>query len=174
MELKNLDINHILHLDVHSTEVNKWMEVCGLTKAINAATFEPSKESILESFIRQYPPTQHRYDYYNCISVITFGILFTNREKILESDITLDKFKDLLLNTTSFYYDFLNDHFKKSFIDAMEEDHNIHYLVTHTVNNIVDKNSNAWLKIKSEYDFLKLNSDLAENMEKKSIGKNKL
>jgi hypothetical protein len=174
MELQNFKLDDISNLDLQSNEVKNWMDLCQLTNAINAATFDPSKETILESFIRKYPPIQHRIDYYNTINVLTFGLLFTNRKEVLEKDIKLNEFEDLLLKATPFYYEFLDNHFKKSFIESMDKDHDIAYFIHHIVKHMAEKHNDSWLKIKTQYEFIKLNSDLSENLEKKHLQKKKL
>jgi hypothetical protein len=174
MELKPFNLDEIFHLDMQSTEVQNWTILCMLTGAVNAATFKPSEKTILEIFIDKYPPTQHRFDYYNTINVITFGLLFTNRKEILEKDINLEEFKDLLLTATPFYYEFLNNHFKKTFIENMDKDHHITYLIEQNTDYMIKKYHEVWLKIKTEHSFSKLNSELHENSEKKSTLKKKL
>lgn len=174
MELANFNKEEIFNLDLNLNEIQNWMNLLGLNDGLNAATFEPSKESILKNFIENYPPENHRLVYYNAFSVITFSLLFTNRKEILKSNIELGDFKTLLLDKKKYYYEFLNAHFKKSFFDAMQEDHSIELFITLTMEQFEKNKRQEWLKIKNEYNFNELQNELSNNLDIKLSSKLKI
>ena len=164
MELNNFTINDLLNIDLQSNEVKKYLEALDLY-GVNFATLEPVETSIVENFIKNYPPENHRSAYYNAISVVTFGLLFFNKEKILDSVIDAADIEKLLLEKTNFYHGFLGAIFKPEFKIAMDVSDPIEFAINH--------NSKLFLTIKKEYDILKHKDNLNESLAIKDISKPK-
>lgn len=161
MELNTFTIDDILKLDLQSKEVMDWVKLCKLY-GINAATFEPAPESILENFIRKYPPEKYRWDHLNMVSILGFGLAYFNREKILDDNINLDELKTAFLKEKKFCDEVLYSYFQDKFNDYGDNNDPVEGTINNILKDVRNSSNSAWLRIKSEHDALKLKESLDE------------
>lgn len=169
MKLKKFAIQDILNLDVNSREIQDWIELCDL-QGIDEKTFvvDPNAPSLLEKFINNYPPKNDFLNNHLLMVITTFGLLYFNKEEVLECHMKV--LKEALLNEKSFYNEISYNHFKDEVID----DRNIEQVIDHFFVRLEGAKQDVSLKIKKDYEAIKLKKFLDSTLDSNLIKQKKI
>lgn len=159
MEIKKFTLDELLNINVQSNEIKNWLELLDLY-GMSRTTLKTLEESTLERFIKTYPPENNTIAYYDTVHIIIFGLLFFNKDKILEKNVSIDKIGQLLSQQKNFYDEILSQHFKESFKIAMDEDNPVDYYIAYIVKILKEKNNSLWLRIKKDFESTKMAEEL--------------